>query len=247
MGEGVRVLSLEFEGLAVDEALARARGMIAAGRGARVYTPNAEMALHAYRSAAFSDLLARADLLLPDGVGVTAAARLAGVRLARIPGIDFAERLLACAPQRGYRLYLLGGAPGVAVRAARVLSIRYPRVTVCGARDGFFSRDEEGAVCDAVAAAKPDILFVCLGSPKQEEFIERHRPPCLAIGLGGALDVWAGDKRRAPTFVRRMGGEWLFRIACEPKRIARAAALPAFALRVLFDRRARTTKCQGRN
>ena len=240
-----RVLSLRFVPHTMESALARAHALIEAGGCARVYTPNAEIALRASRSVAFSDMLARAELLLPDGVGVTLAARFGGTRLTRITGIDFAEALLASAP-RPYRLYLLGGAQGVAARAGRALCERFGRALLVGARHGFFEKEKECEIANEIAAARPDLLFVCLGSPKQEEWIERLRPPCLALGLGGALDVWAGDKARAPALMRRAGLEWVFRLASEPRRLLRAGALPAFALRVLHERLHSGAKCRGR-
>lgn len=243
--EEVRVLSLSFIPYTMEGALSRAEALMAAGEGARIYTPNAEIALRAARYPAFSDLLARADLLLPDGVGVTAAARWSGAHLSRIAGIDFAEALLARAP-RGCRLYLLGGAEGVAERAGRALSLRYPQVEIVGARHGYFSPDEERGVAEEILAAAPDLLFVCLGSPKQEEWIERHRVRALAIGLGGALDVWAGDVRRAPLPLRRAGLEWAYRLLREPRRLRRAGALPLFLLRVLSLQQRERAKCRGR-
>lgn len=245
MGEKVRVLSLTFVPHTMESALSCAHGLIARGGCARVYTPNAEIALRASRQVAFSDMLSRAEILLPDGIGVSLAARLYGGALPRIAGIDFAEALLASAPRR-YRLYLLGGRAGVALRAGRALAARFAQVDIVGARHGYFSAEEEGAIFDEIAEARPDVLFVCLGSPKQEAWIERLRPPCLSIGLGGALDVWAGDLPRAPRAWRAMGGEWLFRILLEPRRILRAGALPAFALRVLLDARKEGAKCRGR-
>lgn len=244
MEREVRVLSLHFTPYTMEGALTRAQALIEAGGCARVYTPNAEIALRAARTPAFSDMLARAELLLPDGVGVSLAARLYGEQLPRLTGIDFAEALLARAPRR-YRVYLLGGKAGVAVRAGRALAGRYPRAEIVGARHGYFPREEERRVYDEITAARPDLLFVCLGSPRQEEWIERLRPPCLSIGLGGALDVWAGDKARAPRALRQAGGEWLFRLLQDPSRIVRAGALPAFALRVLLDRWHNHAKCRG--
>lgn len=245
MEEKVRVLSLAFTPYTMESALAHAHALIARGGCARVYTPNAEIALRAARSVAFSDMLLRAEMLLPDGVGVSLAAKLYGGTLCRIAGIDFAEGLLSSAPRR-YRLFLLGGREGVALRAAAALSARFAQADIVGARHGYFGCEEEGAVLDEIAAARPDVLFVCLGSPKQEEWIERLRPPCLSVGLGGALDVWSGDLPRAPRALRAMGGEWLFRILCEPKRVLRARALPLFALRVLLDARREGAKCRGR-
>lgn len=229
------VLGLPFCALSREGMLRLAHRMAKRHAPASVFTPNAEITLYAARHPAFARILRSADLLLPDGVGVTAAARLAGDRLIRTAGIDFAEELLATAPEEGYRVFLLGGRPGVAVRAGRALAARYPRIRTVGAQDGYYAPGMERAVAEAVRAARPDLLFVCLGSPRQEEWIARYRIPCLALGLGGALDVFAGEVRRAPEGMRRAGLEWLFRAANEPRRIPRLLALPAFAGRVLLS------------
>ena len=207
------------------------------GRGGEyIVTPNAEITYRAARDADFCGILNRAATVLPDGVGVTAAARLFGVRLCRFPGIEFAEHLLAAAPPEGYRLFLLGGRAGVAERAAATLEERFLRVRVVGVHHGYFKDAEDAAVTAAITAAEPDLLFVCLGSPRQEKWMAVHPLPCLALGLGGALDVWSGRVRRAPRLLRRMGLEWLFRLLSEPKRWRRAPALFLFMGAVLRKR-----------
>lgn len=228
------ILSLRFPLIDGEQALATAHALIAAGRSAAIYTPNAEIVNRAADSAAFSDILNRADLLLADGVGITLAAGLQGERLCRLPGIEFAEALLATAP-RPYRLFLLGARPGVAEKAGRHLARRYPQARICGVQDGYYAPSMAHAVAAAVRAAAPDLLFVCLGSPRQEEWIAVHHPPCLALGLGGALDVWSGEARRAPRLMRKAGLEWLWRTARQPARIRRLPALAAFSARVLLS------------
>ena len=231
----VRILTLRFPLLTQEKALARALAMVAARRPFSIFTPNAEMACRAARSPAFSTLLNSADLLLPDGVGITMAAKRQGISLPRIAGIDFAEQLLQHAPATGLRLFLLGARPGVGQAAGRALEARYPRVRICGVQDGYFPAAMDAAVASVIRTAAPDLLFVCLGSPRQEEWIATRHPPCLAIGLGGALDVWAGRVRRAPAPVQRAGLEWLWRTAAEPARLARLPALASFSLRVWRD------------
>lgn len=238
VADHVQVLSLRFPLLTRKEALARAHRLAAAGRASKIFTPNAEIACHAAKSPAFSDILNGADMLLPDGIGISLAARRQGVDLPRLPGIDFAEALLSTAPARGYRLFLLGARPGVAVAAGKALARRYPRITICGAQDGYYPTEMGHAVAAAIRAARPDLLFVCLGSPRQEEWIATHHLPCLALGLGGALDVWAGVRRRAPTVVQRMGLEWLWRTLGDPARLSRLPSLASFSLRVLTAARA---------
>ena len=230
----VSVLSLRFPLIGQQEALATAHRLMADHRPSAIYTPNAEIANRAAGSAAFSDLLNRADLLLPDGVGITAAARLQGVHLPRMAGIDFAEALLATLPSP-CRLFLLGARPGVAGAAGRALARRYRQVTVCGVQDGYYAPRMASAVAACVRAAAPDLLFVCLGSPRQEEWIAVHRPPCLALALGGALDVWSGETKRAPRAVQQAGMEWLWRTVHQPARLRRLPALAAFSARVLLS------------
>ena len=241
----VRILTLRFTPYTGEQALCLAHRLAAAHRPACIFTPNAEMAHRATRSPAFSDLLNRADLLLPDGIGITAAARMQGTPLPRLPGIDFAEALLRTAPSNGYRLFLLGARPGVAAKAGKALCRRFPRVTVCGVQDGYFAPEMAHSVAAAIRAAEPNLLFVCLGSPRQEEWIAVHRPPCLALGLGGALDVWSGEVKRAPQIVQKAGMEWLWRTLRQPSRLARLPALAAFSARAMWDAHlTKGEKCQ---
>lgn len=233
----VRILTLHFPLLSQEAALSRALEMAAARRPSAIFTPNAEMACRAAQSPAFSTLLNGADMLLPDGVGITLAAKRQGVTLPRMAGIDFAEELMRRAPAGGLRLFLLGARPGVGQEAAKVIEARYPRVRICGVQDGYFPAAMDAAVAGVIRAAAPDLLFVCLGSPRQEEWIAARHPPCLAIGLGGALDVWAGRVRRAPIPVQKAGLEWLWRTAAQPARLARLPALAAFSLRVFQGER----------
>ncbi len=195
-----------------------------------VYTPNPVMLARAWREPAFARVLRRAELCLPDGVGVTLAARLFhGERLPRLPGIDMGRFILSKAADLGCRVYLLGGKKGVAERAAVRLTHRYPRLIVCGCADGYFESEEK--LLAEIRAASPDILLVCLGSPLQEEFIDRRRTflpsVSLFMALGGSLDVWAGDKKRAPLLLREMGLEWLWRMMREPHRLL---TIPSIAL-----------------
>ena len=135
--------------------------------------------------------------------------------------------MLAKLDQMGGRLYLLGAKPGVAQEAGRRILERHPNIVLCGTHDGYF-KDEEAVLLE-VAAARPDLLFVCLGAPKQEKWMARwgrHTGARLAIGLGGALDVFAGNVERAPESWRKLGLEWAYRLKKEPQRAGRMAKLP---------------------
>ena len=217
-----------FDNLTLAEAV-DAGERLAAGPGfAYVVTPNPEIVNLARQREDYRQVLNGAGLVLPDGIGVIHAAKILGTPLQeRVPGIDFASGLLARLAQTGGRLFLLGAKPGVAEEAGARILEQYPDIVLCGTQDGYF-RDEE-TVLLKVAAARPDLLFVCLGAPKQEKWMARwgkHTGARLAVGLGGALDVFAGRVERAPESWRRLGLEWAYRLKKEPQRAGRMARLP---------------------
>lgn len=205
------------------------------GEVCTVVTPNAVMLEQCRQDARYATLLNRATLSLPDGMGVLRAARKKGIALPeRVAGIDFGEALLARSAEDGLRVFFLGGAKGVAQEAARVMTLRYPKLSVCGTYCGYFDRtgEENERLLARLQALAPDILLVCLGFPLQEEWIFQNvqRLPFVRVmaGLGGSLDVWAGEARRAPQFVQRCGLEWAWRMLREPRRLRQLPTLLRF-------------------
>lgn len=207
-----------------------------------VVTPNPEIVQLCRGDERVRNAVNNAALVLPDGIGIIHAARILRRPIKnRIPGIDFGERLLAELATLGKSVYLLGAKPGsgdqpnvgsvpsVAEVAGVKLAERYPGLVIAGWRDGYFTDDRP--VMDDIRAKKPDVLFACLGAPKQELWMAEHcawSGAGLMIGLGGALDVWAGNATRAPGFMRRLGLEWLYRLIAQPSRIGRVIKLPLF-------------------
>lgn len=232
------IMGVGFDDLTLDEAAQRAAGMIDEGGFHYVVTPNPELVDRARREEPFRQALNGADLVLPDGIGVVYAARLLGRRLkGRCPGIDFAGKLMEHMARTGLRLYLLGAKPGVAEAAAARLEIRYPGLTICGTHDGYFQ--EDAPVVEEIRRAGADVVFVCLGAPKQEYWMVKNGPATgarLMAGLGGSLDVFAGVVERAPESWQRLGLEWLYRLTREPKRIGRMARLPIFLVSAVGER-----------
>ena len=226
----VDVLGVAFDNVTLDEAVDRALELLEQEGPHLAATPNPEIVQRANQDPEFAEILSRADLVIPDGVGVIYAARILGRPLrARVPGIDLATALLGRVAGTGKRLFLLGAAPGVAEQAAVNLRAAYPGLVVCGVHDGYFK--EDGPVVDAIREAKADLVFVCLGAPKQEKWIAAHGAAAgarLYIGLGGAMDVFAGRVERAPEKFQKLGLEWLYRLMKEPSRIGRMAKLPLF-------------------
>lgn len=226
----VDVLGVAFDNVTLEEAVDRALALLEEEGPHLVATPNPEIVQRAGKDRAFADILAKADLVVPDGVGVIYAAKILGRPLrARVPGIDLASALLGRVAGTGKRLFLLGAAPGVAEQAEVNLRAAYPGLVVCGTHDGYFQ--EDGPVVDAIRQAGADIVFVCLGAPKQEKWIAANGEAAgaqLYLGLGGSLDVFAGKVDRAPERFQRLGLEWLYRLMKEPSRIGRMAKLPLF-------------------
>ena len=222
------VLGVGFDDLTLEEA-AEAGARLAEAEGFHyTVTPNPEFLLAARKDPGFRQALLGADLVLADGVGVVYSARILGRPLkGRVPGIEFAQRLLRWMAAHGKRLFLLGAKPGVAELAAANLKSRYPGLIVCGTHDGYFR--EDAPVVEEIRSAAADVVFVCLGAPKQEFWMVNNGPATgvhLAVGLGGSLDVFAGVVERAPRAFQKLGLEWFYRLIKEPKRIGRMARLP---------------------
>ncbi len=205
-----------------------------------VFTPNPQMLMLAEKNEKFKDILCGGDILLPDGVGVCIAAKLLGTPLPdRITGIDTAENLLEYASDGDIPVFLLGGKDGVAARAAKKIKARYPRLCICGTHHGYFEKsgEDNDGVIKMINESGAKILFVCFGAPLQETWTaenkERLNSVKLYMGLGGALDVWSGDIKRAPSFMQKAGLEWLWRILKEPKRISFVFQIPRFLCKVV--------------
>ncbi len=163
------------------------------------------------------------DLVTADGQGVVWGARLFGYPVPeRVSGIDLMEALLAVAAANHYRVFLLGAAESVLLKAAAVIRARYPALEIVGAHHGYFSAEEEDAIVTAIAASSVDLLFVALPTPAKELFLARNWARlnvAFAMGIGGSLDVLAGLRWRAPRWVQRIGMEWLARVIQEPRRL----------------------------
>ena len=232
------ILGVRFDNLTQQEAAQRGRQLLEEDKFHYVVTPNPEFLLAAEKDPEFRRVLNAADLVLPDGICVVYSAKILGTPLKeRVPGIEFAEAMLSALNDMGGRLYLLGAKPGVAEEAGRRICARYPALVLCGTHDGYFK--DEQAILPEIAAAKPDLLFVCLGAPKQEKWMARwgqHTGAKLAIGLGGCLDVFAGNVRRAPEQWQKLGLEWAYRLKKEPKRIGRMAKLPLVLVKAAGQR-----------
>ncbi len=200
-----------------------------------VVTLNPEMVMEAVRNPEISDLLNSADIFVADGVGIEWAAKRAGAdNVHRFAGVDLAYRLMEYLGEAKCSVFLLGAKPGIAKKAAERLTEKLPGLKISGQHDGYFSREAE--VIKEISATKPDVLLVGMGSPKQESFISRNRAELgvpIMIGVGGSLEVFSGQKQRAPKFLQRCGLEWAYRSIIDISRLKRLGFLPKFMWLVL--------------
>jgi N-acetylglucosaminyldiphosphoundecaprenol N-acetyl-beta-D-mannosaminyltransferase len=235
----IDIVGIKIDNVTADEALARIEQFVTDGRPHLVTTVNPEFIVTAHADPAFAQILNQADLNLPDGQGLLWAAHLLGTSLReRVTGVDTLVRLAELSARRGYGIFLLGGAEGVAETAARVLRSRFPGLRIVGTYAGSPAPEEYDEIVERIRRADPQLLFVAYGAPRQEQWIARNMPRLqvpVAMGVGGALDFISGKTARAPVWVQRLGLEWLHRLAHQPWRWRRMTALPRFCRLVLRE------------
>lgn len=234
----IDVLGVGFDSITMDEAVSRALELIDEQKAAYVVTPNPEIVMLCREDSELKRAVTGADMVLPDGIGIIKGAEILNTPIAeRVPGIDFAQSLFGRLSGRGGSVFLFGAKPGVAEKAAEKLKASYPGLDICGTNDGYFTDD--APIIEKINASRPDFLLVCLGSPKQELWMEKNRGRLnvgLMAGLGGSLDVLSGMVERAPEKWRKLGLEWLYRLMKEPSRIGRMMRLPKFLIAVIKER-----------
>ncbi len=210
---------------------------IAAGQPRQVCTANPEFVMTAQRRPEFMAVLQNADLVLPDGVGLLWAARRLGRPLPeRVTGSDGIYLLAQRAATEGWKLFLLGAQPGVAAKTAQILQNRYPGLQVVGSYPGSPRDADYPEIARRIKTARPDILLVAYGAPRQDLWIARHKEDLgvpLSMGVGGAFDFVVGVQKRAPAWVIRLNLEWLWRLLSQPWRWRRQLDLPRFVWRVV--------------
>ena len=241
MAERVNILGVDVDAVTMAEAVDVVRRAMDTRAGVMVATANAEMLMRATHDEELRRILNASALVVPDGAGTVWAARHLGHAMPeRVAGYDLAQELLRCAPAEGRRVYFFGSAPGVAEKAKAKAEQLYPGIEIVGVRNGFFSPADNAAIIAEIRAARPDLLLVALGVPKQEKWIAAHLAELgvpVAIGVGGTLDVMAGVMKRAPRWMQKAKLEWLFRGMLQPKRAGRLLALPKFVLKVHASRK----------
>ena len=235
----IEILGVGFDNITVDQAEAEGVRLMDAPGVHYVVTPNPEIVEVCRGDPEAMEAVGGADLVMADGIGIDYGAKILGPPLkGRVPGIVFAQRLMGRMAQSGKTLFLLGAKPGVAERAAERLKGEYPGLRIAGTHDGYFQDD--AAVVSAIRSSGADVVFVCLGAPKQEKWMRRNGEASgahLLVGLGGCLDVFSGQVKRAPAAFQKLGLEWLYRLGTNPSRIGRMMKLPLFLVHAAGERR----------
>ena len=223
MESKVKLLGVNFDAVTKSDASSRifAACQSKCDKPFTVVTPNPIMVINAQDNDLLYSALTFADLSLPDGIGIISASHRMGTPLPeRVTGIDTAYSVIEKLAEVGGSIYFLGGKPGIAELAAEKLNENLPSLRVVGTHHGYFDGDD--AIIKAIAEKSPDLLAVCLGSPRQEIWVHKNREKLRGVGailcLGGALDVWSGSLRRAPAPFIKLRLEWLWRMMREPRR-----------------------------
>ena len=236
----IDILGVPISKVTMDEAVEKVSEFMHSESLHAIYTPNPEIVMLAKGNKDFLETIKKADLVVPDGIGVVIGSRLQkGERLKeRVAGYDLVQNTMKRAVEEDYKYFFFGSKPGVAEEAAEKMRQTYPGIQIVGTRDGYFQKEDEPSIIEAINASGANILLVALGAPKQEMWIEEHRNQLphikVAIGVGGSLDGMAGRVKRAPIAFQKLGLEWFYRLLKQPTRFKRMLVLPLFLKEVVF-------------
>lgn len=238
--EKTHLFKLPLSLLPMGEVIERIDQWIQEKKPRSIVTVDAACAYMAWNDIHHLNLINQFDLATIDGAGVCwALKKRCGITPEKVSGIDLADRLVERSSKKGYRIFLLGAKPGIAELAAKNLEQKYPGCEIVGIRDGYFSTDEDEEVAKSIAEHDPHILLVALGMPRQENFIHNAALKyckTVAIGVGGSFDVFSGQKKRAPRWMRNAGLEWMWRLLNDFSKFKKVMLLPLFVIKVLSSK-----------
>lgn len=231
----VELLGFSIDNYTFEEAVIKAKNLIDSPKVSQIITINPEMFQTAEVNNNFANIIKEAEMVIPDGVGVKLGLKLSGKNVDRIPGIDFAKRLLIEASRNDIPAAIIGAKEEVVIKAVENLQKEISGLNIVYYHNGYFTNDE--VIYNELRTKAPKLILVALGSPRQEEFIynaKKKLNPALMIGIGGSLDVWSGNVKRAPKLFQVLGLEWLYRTITQPSRFKRIfPALPLFLIKVI--------------
>lgn len=245
--EKIDVLGFKIANITKDEAvniiIERAKEKITTC----VFTPNSEIIENFRKDEKLKSLLNEGDILTPDGIGVVIGSKILGTPLkSRCAGYDVACELLKRGEKEKLSFYFFGSKEEIGIKAKENLLKKYPNLKIAGTHSGYFNEDED--IASIINEKNPDIVFVCLGAPKQEKWIHDNKDKLqgkVLMGLGGSLDVFAGAVKRAPDIFIKLNLEWFYRLIKQPSRFIRMLALPRFLIKVIAERVRKGKKKNG--
>lgn len=223
MSDRIEMMGCQIDNLSMDETLQKIDGFIKSGRPQQHVVVNVDKMVKAHRDPDLRRIINECALVSADGMPVVWASRLLGKGLKeRVAGIDLFEALMKRAAEQGWRVFLLGAKEEVVAGVKNLYEEKYPGLIVAGYRNGYWSPSEESGVVEQITAARADLLFVAVSSPKKEQFLGAYQGEMkvpFAMGVGGTFDVAVGKLKRAPIWMQQFGLEWFFRFLQEPRRM----------------------------
>ncbi len=237
MRKSVNIAGINIDDITMEQAVKKIYYFISSNENHSIYTPNAEIMMDGISDSKMCKVLNDADMLVADGAGVVLASKILGKPVRqKVSGVDLAKNLLAASSKKPIKFFLFGGKPGIAEKAQANIVCDYPSAEVVGTRNGYFTDEDTEKIIDEINNSGAEVLFVCLGAPKQELWIHENKDKLhvkASLGVGGTLDVLAGNVKLAPDFFRNHGLEWLYRLYKEPRRSKRMLKLPKFILHII--------------
>lgn len=242
MRDTVEILGVKIDKVTEQQALEKAKSFLNGEKVSKIYTPNPEIIMSAREDAEFMGILNDADLCTADGIGVVYGAKILGTPVpCRVAGFDLTCNLLDYMKDTEDSVFLFGAKPGVAKIAKQKLMEKYPGLKVAGTNDGYFTENDIPVIIDKINNSGAKLLLVCLGMKKQEQWIAKYQYELktvrLCMGVGGTIDVFAGDVKRAPKIFIKLNLEWFYRLMKQPSRIGRFVALPKFVVEVFKSKK----------
>ncbi len=241
MNDRLKILDVWVDTVNMDQAIERIyKYLMTSNRPRSIFAVNPEKSFSVPKDPLLHKIFKAADMLIPDGIGVVLAARfLHGRKLSRVPGVELMEKICQLSAQTGYRLFIYGAKEEVNKTAVGELRNRYPDLKIVGRSNGYLEEDKMDALIEKINNSEAEILFIALGSPRQEKWYAKYKDKLESVkicqGIGGSLDAITGNVKRAPKFWIDLNLEWLYRLISEPERIKRQKVLPIFAGKVFLS------------
>lgn len=246
--DSIKIFGVKINNISFDEAVEEIKGYLKGDSIKTIYTPNPEIVMGAKDDEDLKSLLNKGDMITADGIGLIYASKIKKKPLKeRVTGYDLSLKLLEIGNDNSYSIYLLGGKEGIAKKAGENIKKDYENINLVGYHNGYFkgshngykNHKDEKHIIDEINLSNPDIIFVGLGFPNQERWINANKDKIkgkVIIGNGGVMDILSGNIKPAPDIYRKIGLEWLYRLIKEPSRIKRQIIIPKFMLKVIFTK-----------